>query len=106
HTWLQKQSFTDTYRALYLFGKKFTWSNTSTSTRIDQIWVSEGLTHGLVEAEIIDMSMTTESDHDIITTCLNLSHFTTNSGTAIVRRKAVKRTVFLYEEAKEDRKSV
>ena len=102
HTWLQKQSFTDTYRALYPFGKKCTWSNTSTSTRIDQIWVSEGLTHGLLEAGIMDMSMTTESDYDIITMCLNLSHLTTNSGTAVVKRKAVKRTVFLYEEAKEE----
>src|SRR5260363_248835 len=48
------------------------------------------------------MSMTTKSDHDIITTCLNLSHLTTNSGIAVVKKKAVKRTVFLYEEAKEE----
>ncbi|CAG8808493.1 22253_t:CDS:1, partial [Gigaspora margarita] len=102
HIWLQKQSFIDTYCALYPFEKKCTWSNTSTSTRIDQIWVSEELTHGLLEAGIIDMSMTTESDHDIITMCLNLSHLITNSGTAIVKRKAVKRTVFLYKEVKEE----
>ncbi|CAG8770390.1 32535_t:CDS:1, partial [Gigaspora margarita] len=67
-----------------------------------QIWVSEELTHGLLEAGIIDISMTTESEHDIITMCLNLNHLTTNSGTAIVKKKAVKRTVFLYEEAKEE----
>ncbi|CAG8854597.1 38383_t:CDS:2, partial [Gigaspora margarita] len=75
HTWLQKQSFTDIYQEL---------------------------AHGLLEAGIIDMSMTTESDHDIITTYLNLSYLTTNSGIAIVKRKAVKRTVFLYEEVKEE----
>ncbi|CAG8812127.1 15821_t:CDS:2 [Gigaspora margarita] len=98
HTWLQKQSFTNTYRTLYFFEKKCTWSNTSTSTRIDQVWVSEGLTHGLLEAGIMDMSMTIESDHDIITMCLNLSHLIANLGIAIVKRKAVKRTVFLYEE--------
>ncbi|CAG8782789.1 8077_t:CDS:2, partial [Gigaspora margarita] len=51
-------------------------------------------------AEIIDMSMTTESDHDLITMCLNLSHLTTNSEIAIVKKKAIKRTVFLYEENK------
>ncbi|CAG8810490.1 19958_t:CDS:1, partial [Gigaspora margarita] len=67
-----------------------------------QIWLSEGLTHSLLEAEIIDMSIITESDHNIITMCLNLSHLITNSGIAIVKRKAIKRTVFLYEEAKEE----
>ncbi|CAG8855104.1 13405_t:CDS:1, partial [Gigaspora margarita] len=61
-----------------------------------------GLANGLLKAGIIDMSMTTESDHDIITMCLNLSHLTTNSGLAIVKRKAVKRTVFLYKEVKKE----
>ncbi|CAG8722887.1 6182_t:CDS:2, partial [Gigaspora margarita] len=45
--------------------------------------------------------MTTESVHNIIITYLNLNHLTTNSRKAIVKRKAVKRTVFLYEEVKE-----
>ncbi|CAG8733126.1 28619_t:CDS:2 [Gigaspora margarita] len=53
-------------------------------------------------AGIIDMSITTKSDHNIITTYLNLSHLITNSGTAIVKRKAIKRTVFLYEEVKKE----
>ncbi|CAG8761763.1 32993_t:CDS:2, partial [Gigaspora margarita] len=56
------------------------------------VWVSEGLTHSLLKIEIIDMSMTTKSDHDIITTYLNLSYLTTNSGIAIVKKRAVKRT--------------
>ncbi|CAG8772648.1 17563_t:CDS:2, partial [Gigaspora margarita] len=73
HTWLQKQSFTNTYYTLSPLERS-------------------------AYAEIIDMSMTTESDHDIITTYLNLSHLTTNSGIAIIKKKTVKRTVFLYEE--------
>ncbi|CAG8654245.1 35265_t:CDS:2, partial [Gigaspora margarita] len=39
-----------------------------------------------IKAGIIDISMITESDHNIITTCLNLSHLTTNSGIAINKK--------------------
>ncbi|CAG8828064.1 29296_t:CDS:2, partial [Gigaspora margarita] len=55
------------------------------SEKTNEKRMSNELTHGLLEAGIIDISMTTKSDHDIITTCLNLSHLTTNLGIAIFR---------------------
>ncbi|CAG8685195.1 38069_t:CDS:2 [Gigaspora margarita] len=44
----------------------YTWSNGSTATRIDQIWISEDLIKNLYKAEILDMYLITESDHSTV----------------------------------------
>ncbi|CAG8789449.1 26945_t:CDS:2, partial [Gigaspora margarita] len=44
----------------------FTWSNSSTGTRIDQILIFEGLIKNLYKAEILDMDLIIESDHSTV----------------------------------------
>ena len=46
--------------------QKYTWSNEEAATRIDYIWVSEGLASGLQKAENKEAEEVTESDHKII----------------------------------------
>src|SRR5260363_225086 len=50
HRWLNKNDFIDTFRFLNLTEKEVTWSNSQSSTRIDQIWVSENLMESLTRA--------------------------------------------------------
>ena len=47
HRWLLNQDFTDTFRFLNPDKIEFTWSNSNSASRIDQIWVSEDLIAGL-----------------------------------------------------------
>jgi len=64
--WMKKQNFSDTYREMHPTSQEFTWSNGEVATRIDYIWLSEGLALGLQKAEIEDAEGITESDHKIV----------------------------------------
>jgi len=48
--WMKKQNFSDTYREMHPTSQRYTWSNEEAATRIDYIWVSEGLASGLQKA--------------------------------------------------------
>ena len=41
--WLKRQDFQDTFRFINPRAEEYTWSNGETSTRIDQIWVSDNV---------------------------------------------------------------
>ena len=66
HTWLRSQNFIDTYRYWNRESRKFTWSNGSTATRIDQIWVSEKLKNRVKKAEIEKIETITGSDYSLV----------------------------------------
>ena len=70
-TWLSKVGFIETYRACNPQGGKFTWKNSRTQTRIDQIWISKDLKLGLYRSDIEDMETYTDSDHNFILAQLN-----------------------------------
>ena len=72
HTWLRSQNFIDTYRYWNRESRKFTWSNGSTATWIDQIWVSEDLKDRVEKAEIEEMETITGSDHSLVLLQLRL----------------------------------
>ena len=65
HTWLRERGFLDTFRYYNPYEKKFTWSNSTVATRIDQIWVSSNAIDVMQDAEIYNMSTVTGSDHDL-----------------------------------------
>ena len=82
--------------------QEFTWSNGEAATRIDYIWLSEGLASGLQKAEIEDAEGITESDHKIIKTEVWIKHITAKNSKAEVKRKRQSRTIYLYDQAKEE----
>jgi len=82
-------NFFDTFRELYPEKFIFTWTNGTTETRIDQIWMSEEAA-GLIEASFVaDSALITDSDHLIFTTVLNTSELIPNnwSGTQIAAQE-------------------
>jgi len=99
--WMKKQNFSDTYREMHPTSQEFTWSNGEAATRIDYIWLSEGLASGLQKAEIEDAEGITESDHKIIKSEVWIKHITAKNSKAEVKRKRQSRTIYLYDQAKE-----
>src|SRR5260363_203825 len=60
-----QNKFEDVYRKLNPQTKEFTWSNNETATRIDQIWLSEGLLKMVTCAEIQELLVITSSNHEL-----------------------------------------
>jgi hypothetical protein len=82
--------------------QKYTWSNEEAATRIDYIWVSEGLASGLQNAEIEEAEEITESDHKIVRAEIWIKHMTAKSNKTEIKRKRQSRTLYLYDQAKEE----
>ncbi|CAG8833978.1 862_t:CDS:2, partial [Gigaspora margarita] len=61
-----RQNFVETFRFLNSDTQAYTWLNGSTATRINQIWISEGLIKNLYKAKILDMDLIIESDHSTV----------------------------------------
>jgi len=80
--------------------QEYTWTSKEAATRIDYIWVSEGLASGLQKAEIEDVEEITESDHKIVIAEIWIKHMTAKSSKAEVKKKEQSRTLFLYDQAK------
>jgi len=76
--------------------------NSETATRIDYIWISEGLASGLQKADIEDIEEISESDHKIVTAEIWIRHMIAKSSKAEVKRKTQSRTIYLYDKAKEE----
>ncbi|CAG8799630.1 35309_t:CDS:2 [Gigaspora margarita] len=102
HNWLNKNNFAGIYRVLNLTEKAFTWINGFSSTKINQIWVSNNLSLGLLAANITEMDMFTGSDYVIVLASLHLIHLTSNCTLMKIKKNQVKRTIFLYDEAKDN----
>ncbi|CAG8857482.1 10752_t:CDS:2, partial [Gigaspora margarita] len=62
-----------TYRYWNRKSRKFTWSNRSTATQIDQICVSENLKDRIEKAEIEEMKTITGNDHSLVLLQLRLN---------------------------------
>ena len=56
----------ETYKYCNPQGRKFTWKNSKTQTRIDQVWISKDLRLRLQKSDIEEMESVTESDHNLI----------------------------------------
>jgi hypothetical protein len=100
--WLKRQDFTDSFRSLHPTERAYTWSNQEAATRIDYIWLSETMAAGLQEANIEEAEGITGSDHRILTTVIWLEHVIANQSCAEIKRKDQMRTIYLYEEAKQE----
>jgi exonuclease III len=101
--WLIGQDFKDSFRIENPRSKEFSWTNRESSTRIDQIWVTEELANGLYDAEIQDMSSYTNSDHGAAVARIELNHLVALHKVSKLKKFEQCRTVFLYEKAsKED----
>src|SRR6185295_12888050 len=101
-SWIKKQNFCDTYRDMHPTSQEYTWSNGEAATRIDYIWISEELASGLQKAEIKEAEEITESDYKIIRAEIWIRHMMAKSSKAEIRRKRQSRTLYLYEQAKEE----
>ncbi len=61
--WLKGKGFVDTFRECYPLNRAYTWTNGTTSTRIDYIWLSASWSQLLLDASILDSQLITDSDH-------------------------------------------
>ena len=100
--WLQRQEFANAFRTIYPKSRKYTWSNGDTSTRIDQIWVSDKLSYGLFDAEIQEIDVFTNSDHGAMIVEIDLKHLSSSQSAAACKRNKQTRTVFLYNKASKE----
>ena len=66
YNWLSSQKFVDAFCYLNPNTQTYTWTNGSTATWIDQIWISEGLIKNLYIAEILEIYLITERDHSTV----------------------------------------
>ena len=65
-------TYSDTYRTIYPHKQKYTYVSPSNKSRIDQIWISQKITHDLTHALITPTDNEFPSDHQIISiTILN-----------------------------------
>src|SRR6266496_1957040 len=62
---LLRRNYVDAYRQIYPYNTDCTWSNGTTVTRIDQIWISEIAKNSVMNFDTIDASGITDSDHNI-----------------------------------------
>src|ERR1043165_5850740 len=99
---MRKQDFCDTFRNMHPTNQEYTWSNGEAATRIDYIWISEGLASGLQKAEIEEAEEVTESDHKIIRAEIWIKHMIAPNSKAEVRKRRQSRTLYLYDQAKEE----
>src|SRR5438552_3463163 len=56
----------DIFRKMYSCKKEYTWSNRTSHTRIDYIWVSSLLSQYSISCEIVKADCITGSDHNIV----------------------------------------
>ncbi len=63
---LLDRNFVDAYRQIHPHSTDCTWSNGTTATRIDQIWISDLAKDMITNFETINTSGITDSDHNMI----------------------------------------
>jgi hypothetical protein len=100
--WMSSLGFGETFRICNPRIKKYTWSNGSTQTRIDQIWISSKLKEGLNNSDIEDMDLITGSDHNLIWGEINTSLVIETSTKNLSRaneRNIPRRRIYQYQEA-------
>ena len=102
---LIKNRYIDSFRYVHPNTKSFTWSNNrnnssqpAISTRIDHLWTSKNLEHDIIQADIVDMSLITNSDHATISALLDTSYIIRNHNKSTHRRMGNPRTKYKYDE--------
>ena len=101
---LVNNSCIDTFRYIHPDTKTFTWSNKgnnaqpTVSTRIDHIWASTNLSNELILADIHDMSLITNSDHNTVSALFDTSYIIRNHKRSVNNRTGNPRIRYKYEE--------
>src|SRR5205814_2352317 len=97
--WLKSLGFVETFRACNPEAKKFSWSNSRSTTRIDHIWVSESLSRALRQSDIEEMDMVTQSDHNLVWAEVGLEEILGPQKAETGDSWKATRKVYLYEKA-------
>ena len=104
--WLENSNLVDLYRESHPYSKEFTWSNGTSSTRIDYIWASKILSQCSIKCEIYPAELITGSNHRIVVTKLGTGIIQKVRSTAINKYlKGKKRILKLDKAQKEEQKS-
>ena len=88
----------DTFRECYPLSHAYTWTNGTTSTRINYIWLSASWSQMLLDASILDSQLITDSDHWIVKCVVNTSEIISGM-TKQQEGKMFERLVFEYDKA-------
>ncbi|CAB4403292.1 unnamed protein product [Rhizophagus irregularis] len=97
-TWLDDSFFVDTFRKLNPKKRSFTWSNKTTSTRIDYIWADPKLEAKIKKSHIYQSADITDSDHNITLVEISFTDIiVTNNKGGRRAEKNTKRIVYDYE---------
>ena len=78
--------------------RAYTWTNGTTSTRIDYIWLSASWSQLLLDASIIDSQLITDSDHWIVRCVVNTSELISGM-TKQQEGHVYERLIFDYDKA-------
>src|SRR6266542_3794758 len=96
--WLKGKGFVDTFRECYPLTRAYTWTNGTSLTRIDYIWLSASWSQMLLDASILDSQLITDSDHRIVRCLVNTSELISGM-TKQQEGKVYERLIFEYDKA-------
>ena len=80
---------------------EYTWTNGHSKSRIDQIWVDQGLMQLLMNTSLVD-DETLKSDHKIVSTKILSKELINNRSNALEKRNKLKRTIFKIDKMEEE----
>ena len=99
------QGFIDTYRKFFPNSRAYTWKSkdNKTASRIDYIWVSPNCDHFIIDADIKESKLVTDSDHLITYCAIDCSTLIRNRRQTNARINSHPRRIFNYELMDEDK---
>jgi len=97
--WLENSNLVDLYRESHPYSKEFTWSNGTSSTRIDYIWASKILSQCSIKCEIYPAELITGSDHRIVVAKLGTGIMQKVRSTAINKHLKGKKRILKLDKA-------
>ena len=100
--WLESSSYEDVFRKIHPYKKEYTWSNGSSSSRIDYIWASRELSQGIIKCKISDAEYITNSDHKIVSAQFITGFSLKNRSLACSKRLKGKKRVLKIDKVTEE----
>ena len=102
---LAKKGFIDTYRMFFPHNRAYTWfsADKSRASRIDYIWCSPNLDRFLIDANIKDSNLVTDSDHLITYAAFDCSTLIRNHNCTKARSNTHPRKIFYYDQMDQDK---
>src|SRR5260364_369720 len=100
--WLRNRDYIDTFRYINPHKKEYTWQKENFASRIDYIWVGEGLQNLIIKVDISDINILIGSDHKLVWAEVETDTILHYGKLQRRKKSRPSRRVFLYHKATEE----